>query len=191
MFLTHPMELRKEMHGTGRLAHLSLPNSAILEGVDFSRAPRADALIEEPTHDCRLTYLGPSALTLSRDRYDPGLRTTPALLLIDATWPCARKILKPSANVRALPRAGFDPAHASELDIKYRPDPVCVSTIETVHRVLEHLGASGLETFGVGFRLAKRIGSVGTGQPPHSEAGFRVRPGGSPRASPPFPRPSA
>ncbi len=147
VLLTHPMELRKEKHGTGRLVHLSLPNSVILDGVDFSRDPRVDALIADPAHDCRLVYPGPSARNLSRERYDPMPGTTPVLFLIDATWPCARKILKLSANVRALPRIGFDPRGVSEFHIKHQPDPVCLSTIETVHRVLGYLGASGVEAF--------------------------------------------
>ena len=157
MFLTHPMELRKEKHGTGRLAHLSLPNSVILDGVDFSRDPRVGKLIADPMLDCRLIYPGPSALNLSREAYDPGAGKTPVLFLIDATWPCARKILKLSANVRALPRIGFDPAGASEFHIKHQPDPICLSTIETVHRVLGYLDASGLEKFDARDRDRKSV----------------------------------
>ena len=148
MLLTHPMELRKEKNGTGRLTHLSLSNSVILRGVNFNRDPRVNALIDEPENDCRLIYPGASALNLLRGDYDPGPRKMPVLFLIDATWPCAKKILKLSDNVRGLPRISFDPGRVSEFHIKHQPDPICLSTIETVHEVLERLGASGLEEFG-------------------------------------------
>lgn len=148
VLLTHPKELRKEKNGTGRLTHLSLPNSVILRGVDFSRDPRVNALIDDPGHDCRLIYPGTSALNLSQGAYDPCPRKKPVLFLIDATWPCARKMLKLSDNVRGLPRISFDPGRVSEFHIKHQPDPICLSTIETVHEVLGRLGASGLEEFG-------------------------------------------
>ena len=147
VLLTHPMELKKEKNGTGRMAHLSLPNSVIIEGVDFSGDSRVNALIDEPQHECRLIYPGTSSLNLSRCTYRPGRGKTPVLFLIDATWPCAKKIMRLSDNLRGLQSISFDLGQPSEFHIKHQPDPMCLSTIETAHRVLELLGASGLEEF--------------------------------------------
>ena len=147
VLLTHPMEFKKEKNGTGRATHLSLSNSEIVVGVDFSRDPRVNALIDDPRHDCRLIYPGRSALNLSRQDYRPAPGRNPLLFLIDATWPCAKKMMRLSDNLQGLPRISFDSDRPSEFFIKQQPDTMCLSTVETVHRVLESFGASGLEEF--------------------------------------------
>jgi DTW domain-containing protein YfiP len=147
VLLMHPMEFKKEKNGTGRATHLSLSNSEIIVGVDFSEDPRVNALIDEPGHDCRLIYPGTSALNLSRQDYRPAPGKKPVLFLIDATWPCAKKMMRLSDNLQELPRISFDDGRPSEFFIKQQPDPMCLSTVETVHRVLEFFGASGLEEF--------------------------------------------
>ena len=45
VLLTHPMEAKKEKNGSGRVAHLSLSNSEIVVGVDFTDDPRVNELI--------------------------------------------------------------------------------------------------------------------------------------------------
>ena len=145
VLLTHPMESRKEKNGTGRVAHLSLSNSEIVVGVDFSDDPRVNGLIDDPRHDCRLLYPGHAALNLTRRDYRPGPGKQPVLFLIDATWPCAKKVMRQSDNLRRLPRVSFDSTRPSEFLIKHQPDPMCLSTVETLQRVLELFGAAGLE----------------------------------------------
>ncbi len=147
VLLTHPMESNRKKNGTGRATHLSLSNSEIIVGIDFSEDLQVNALIDDPQHDCRLIYPGPLALNLSRRDYRPSPGKNPVLFLIDATWPCAKKILRLSGNLQRLPRISFDNRRTSEFFIKHQPDPMCLSTVETVHRVLEFFGASGLEDF--------------------------------------------
>lgn len=147
VLLTHPMEFKKEKNGTGRAANLSLSNSEVVVGVDFSADPRVNALIEDPRYDCRLIYPGRGALNLSRQDYRPPAGKQPILFLIDATWPCAKKVLRLSTNLRSLPRISFDGTRTSEFLIKHQPDPLCLSTVETLHRVLELFDAAGLEDY--------------------------------------------
>lgn len=145
VILMHPMEYRRERVGTGRLTHLSLARSEIRVGVDFRDDPVVAARLADPSLDCRLLYPGDRALNLSREPYrsEPGREL--ALFLIDATWPCARKILRSSENLRGLPRVAFDVDRPSEFSIKHQPAPECLATIEAVGRVLERLGACGYE----------------------------------------------
>jgi len=147
VLLTHPMESKKEKNGTGRVAHLSLSNSEIVVGVDFSEDPRVNALLDDPCFDCRLIYPGSSAQNLSRQAYRPPPGRRPVLFLVDATWPCAKKVMRLSENLRRLPRLSFDAAAASEFLIKHQPHPMCLSTVETLDRVLELLAAAGLERY--------------------------------------------
>ncbi len=48
IILMHPKEAKKTRNGTGRLAHLSLQNSELLFGVDFTENSRLNALISDP-----------------------------------------------------------------------------------------------------------------------------------------------
>jgi DTW domain-containing protein YfiP len=141
------MELKKEKNGSGQLAHLSLSNSEIVVGVDFSSDSRVNDLIDDPRKDCHLLYPGRTALNLSRCNYCPEHGKQPVLFLIDATWPCAKKMVRLSDNLRQLPKISFDVTRPSEFFIKHQPDPICLSTVETLHRVLELFGASGLEAY--------------------------------------------
>jgi DTW domain-containing protein YfiP len=148
VLLTHPMESKKEKNGSGRAAHLSLSNSEIVVGVDFSDDPRVNALIEDPRNDCHLLYPGATAVNLSRGEYQPGPGKTPVLFLIDSTWPCAKKVMRLSVNLRKLPRLSFDNTDVSEFYIKQQPHPICLSTVESLNRVLELFGSAGLEEYG-------------------------------------------
>lgn len=148
VLLTHPLEYRKTRIGTGRLTHLSLPNSEVHVGIDFRGHERVNALIDDPEADCRLLYPGSVAQNLSRGEYRPHPGRRPVFFLIDGTWTCARKVLRRSDNVRRLPRIGFDVTARSAFAIKQQPRPECLATVEAAHRCLTLLAADGHEEFG-------------------------------------------
>jgi len=72
----------------------------------------------------------------------------PVFFLIDATWACARAMLRRSDNLRGLSRVSFDPAGISGFHIKRQPRPECLATIEAAHRCLMLLAGEGHEDFG-------------------------------------------
>jgi DTW domain-containing protein YfiP len=137
------MEARKTKNGTGRLAHLALPGSELLVGVDFSGDRRVTELIQDPAFDCRLLYPGPAGGDA------PPSSATPVLFVLDATWPCAKKMVRLSSNLQALPRQSIRVGRPSEFLIKHQPDPTCLATVEAVDRVLVALAAAGHETYSV------------------------------------------
>ncbi|MCK5883377.1 MAG: DTW domain-containing protein, partial [Bacteriovoracaceae bacterium] len=49
------------------------------------------------------------------------------------TWPCAKKMMKLSRNINSLPRICFTPTVKSRFDVKFQPDEMCLSTIESIH----------------------------------------------------------
>lgn len=148
VFLTHPKEHRKNRIGTGRIAHLSLPRSEIVVGIDFGAHDRVNTLIDDPNSDCRLLYPDPCGQNLSRGEYRPRPARRPVFFLIDGTWACAQTILRKSDNVRRLPRVAFDYTAPSRFAIKRQPRPECLATIEATHRCLTLLADSGYEDFG-------------------------------------------
>ena len=70
----------------------------------------------------------------------------PYLFILDGTWPCARKMLKLSKNLQQLQRVSFDNTITSKFVIKQQPEPLCLSTIESVYTVLNLLKKSEFET---------------------------------------------
>ena len=61
VFLIHPKEAYKQKTGTGRLAHLSLPDSELIIGIDFTHNKRLNELINNPEYFPVVMYPGKDA----------------------------------------------------------------------------------------------------------------------------------
>ncbi len=149
VFLMHPKEFKQEKAATGRLTHLCLTNSEIQMGIAFDEHPAVRDLLHDPRYFPVLVYPGPEAVNLST----PGA-TLPELgdrqllvLLLDATWSCARKMLKLSPSLQRLPRIMFTPSAPSRFVIKQQPQEGCLSTLETTHELLLALEQRGLDQY--------------------------------------------
>lgn len=149
VFLMHPKEFKQEKAGTGRLTHLCLPNSEIQVGVGFDDHEPVQALLHDSANHCVLLYPGPTAKNLSLGELAPddyaGKRLV--VLLLDATWACARKMLRLSPSLQALPRIMFTPTAPSRFVIKQQPQEGCLSTLEAVHETLLVLEHGGLDVY--------------------------------------------
>lgn len=152
VFLMHPKEFKEEKAGTGRLTHLCLPNSELHMGVAFDGDESVQALLADPGNHCVLLYPGATALNLSEaetapDNASAGRLTLAGLrrelghrrlvvILLDATWSLARKMLRQSPGLQRLPRIMFTPTAPSRYVIKQQPQAGCLSTLEAVHELL-------------------------------------------------------
>jgi DTW domain-containing protein len=65
--------------------------------------------------------------------------------VLDGTWATAKKIIKLSENLKALPKIRFTPPAPSRFRIKRQPSAHCVSTIEAAYYLLSLLESQGLE----------------------------------------------
>ncbi|HZA15036.1 MAG TPA: tRNA-uridine aminocarboxypropyltransferase, partial [Myxococcaceae bacterium] len=132
VFLQHPRERRVPI-GTARMAHLALPTSELHVGVHFDGDPRIEALADQP--GTFLLFPGPRARDV--ETLAPGeLRT---LLVVDGTWPLARKLIKVNAALGKIPTLAFRPRRPGNYRIRREPAAHCLSTIEAVCEVLGHL----------------------------------------------------
>ncbi|WP_127718111.1 tRNA-uridine aminocarboxypropyltransferase [Halobacteriovorax sp. HLS] len=146
VLLMHPMEAKKEKVGTGRLTHASLPNSEVIMGIDFTNDSRVNELIGDKTKSCYVMYPGKSAINISSEVFEfDYTKKELVVFVIDATWPCAKKMMKLSQNLLELPRLCFDPEVKSRFEIKQQPMEYCLSTIESVHYFLGALEDQGHE----------------------------------------------
>lgn len=130
VFLQHPRERRVAI-GTARMAHLSLPNSELHVGLDFTGHARLTQLAAHPERVAVL-FPGEEATPLEEARKNP----PETLIVVDGTWPLARKLVKSNPLLAALPRIGFVPRRPSNYRIRAEPEDHCVSTIEAVVEVL-------------------------------------------------------
>ncbi len=149
LFLMHPLEARKERTGTGRLCLAALPNSRLFVGVDFSKDTELMAELQRPGTVTALLYPGHTAVNLSesspkalRPEEDFDLQ----IIVLDGTWPCAKKMMRMNPWFMELPKVSFTPGRRSAFSIKQQPHELCLSSIEAVHQVLDDLNKHGYES---------------------------------------------
>ena len=149
LLLMHPKEFKQEKAGTGRLTHLCLTNSEIHMGVGFDDVAEVQRLINDPGYFPVLAYPGPKARNLSRcDLVASDLSNRQLLvLLLDATWIAARKMLRVSPSLQRLRRVMFNVGTPSRFVIKQQPQIGCLSTLEATHELLVALERSGLDQY--------------------------------------------
>jgi len=149
VFLMHPKEFKQEKAGTGRLTQRCLPNSELHMGIGFDDHAAVQALLAEPRNFPVLLYPGTGARNLSHGELgaaDLGGRQL-VVVILDATWSGARKMLKLSPSLQRLPRIMFTPSAPSRFVIKQQPQAGCLSTLEAVHELLLVLERSGLDHY--------------------------------------------
>ena len=148
IILMHPKEYKKEKKGTGTMTHLQLENSEIIVGVDFTNNTRINEILTNENNTSFLLYPGKESFNLSTSKsteINTVMGTNPYIFILDGTWPCARKMLKLSTNLQTLKRVSFDNTIKSKFIIKQQPEPLCLSTIESVYTVLNLLKKGDLE----------------------------------------------
>jgi DTW domain-containing protein len=137
VLLQHPRERRKGI-GTARMVHLSIPGSRLIVGERFEENPEVASLLADAGRHCVVLFPGPGSLDLDA----AGSAAFPAdrrlvVFVIDGTWACARKILRLSPSLAALPKIRFSPRQPSEYSaIRQQPAPQCLSTLEAVHHLI-------------------------------------------------------
>lgn len=140
----HSHEFKKIKNGTGHLTNLSLENSELYIDVSFANHKAVNGLLNDNNNNCYVLYPSEESLVLN-DNPLPKDEKQNVVFLIDATWHNAKKLLRDSPNIQALPKVSFEHTKNSEFKIKEQPMDLCLSTIESTLCVLELLTLSGSE----------------------------------------------
>lgn len=143
VILIHRGESRRSI-ATGRMAHLSLSNSRLFEGLNYTHDERVNALIENPRFEPFLLYPGPKSRNLSQVPVEERAAffkkdRTPVIFVVDGTWSHAKRMVRMSENIKRLPRVSFTPRVPSRFHVRRQPKPNCYSTIESIHEVIDLL----------------------------------------------------
>ncbi len=119
---------------TGRLAHLALPNSEIVEH-GGERGP------------AQLPALDGAWLVYPDGPETPVLDTPPrALVVLDATWSQARRMYRKLAALRGLPMLRLPETAMPAARLRESPGPGKVSTIEAIARALRVVEGDAVAT---------------------------------------------
>jgi len=141
----HPKEFKKVKNNTGFFTHLSLSNSEVFIGIDFTEHNRINEIIA--THDSYILFPSPNAINLSEETpaaFDK--REKPmAIFLIDSTWACTKKMFTLSQNLNRLKHMSFTTKTVSQYKIKEQPKSNYLSTIESTLVVLKELNRLEIE----------------------------------------------
>ncbi len=150
VFLMHPKEAYHQKTGTGRLAHLTLTNSEIIIGIDFTDNTRIKELLSLPEYFPLLLYPDKNAWTVNSTNEESltlkqkiGNRKL-LVFVVDSTWFFAKKILRLSPNIYNLPKISFEGRYLSQFEFKTQPAPECVSTIESCYYLLNELAVANI-----------------------------------------------
>ncbi len=146
VILMHPKEFKKVKNNTGFLTHLTLSNSEVIMGIDFSDNRRINEIIA--SHNSYILFPSENAINLTKQNPSTCRDTKEpiAIFLIDSTWACTRKMFTLSKNLNTLQHMSFTTSRVSQYGIKEQPKSHYLSTIESTLVVLELLDKWGIES---------------------------------------------
>ncbi|MGE4233973.1 MAG: tRNA-uridine aminocarboxypropyltransferase [Bacteriovoracia bacterium] len=180
VILIHPKE-NKNTIGTGRLTHLSITNSHLIEGVDYSHDQRVNQILANTKNECVVLYPSADAIDISQsikpldDLRQKGKNLV--IFVLDGTWYYAKKMLKVSKNLKKLPRVCFNPPNPSIYKIRRQPGRICFSTVEAVSFISSKMGDPGHERLIKVFEsmIDQQLSYCGVNQRQRAARGVRVK----------------
>lgn len=151
VFLMHPKEAYHQHTGTGRLASLSLPNSEIIVGIDFTKNKRVQELLQDEKYFHMVLYPDSQAIFAKDKSIKENIEKEKKLLIfiIDATWFFAKKILRLSPCIKNLPKLSFANTYKSQFIFKHQPAEGYISTIESCYYLILELKEAGIIDKGI------------------------------------------
>jgi DTW domain-containing protein YfiP len=150
----HPDEVSSTV-GTAWILRRSITNLSWIrsKGPDLDSHPLFLELLGDPETTPLLLFPGQNALQLHaapKELWDATLGMTPqgslkkpTFIVLDGTWTQAHAMLRKSKLLQGLQRVSFETTRPSEYGFKIQPHPMCLSTVEGVHRVMEILDERG------------------------------------------------
>ena len=139
LILMHPKEARKGIN-TGRMAHLSLERSYLATGIDFTSDSRVLNMMAQHRGTTYLVFPGEGSLTVAECATAiKGSVGEPLFIIIDGTWPQAKKMLRLNPFLVDLPRVCFHPDKPSTYTIRKQPNSQCYSTVECLQYLVSNL----------------------------------------------------
>ncbi|USD41994.1 DTW domain-containing protein [Vibrio sp. SCSIO 43135] len=137
IILQHPTEEHRPM-GTARILSLSLPNSYLFVGEDFSTHDELNHLLAQSDVEHYILY--PSDHSRSADELIAKANTDKVrVILLDGTWKKAYKMWQVSTNLQSLPCLHLPKGLKGNYRIRKAPSENSLSTVEAGYHILSLL----------------------------------------------------
>lgn len=147
--IVHPYEAKATI-GTAWILRRSISNMKWFrsKGDDLDDNPSFLETLNAKNRIPFLLFPGSNAFNLSNGSTEAWQALAPSthrplLIVVDGTWTQAKAMVRKSRVLSALPRVSFETAQLSQYEFKKQPRPACLSSVESVHRVIEVLGSRG------------------------------------------------
>ena len=142
--MIHPVEAKRRI-ATGRMSHLSLENSYLIKGQDYTTNEVVNQRLQDSSCHSVILYPGQNSQNLTTLNNEKRIDLFPEhkklqIFVIDGTWATARKMIRQSKNLQPLPRICFTPPAPSNFRVRKQPNSSCFSTIEAIHYTIELVG---------------------------------------------------
>lgn len=125
--LQHPNEVGKTFN-TAKIAELSLKNSFLIEGINFDDNQDFNSKLGNfEAHQIGVLYPSASAIDLSEAPSDLS-----CLIIVDGTWPEAKKILNRTNRFKTVQHYAFTPSSVSKYSLRKEPQDNYVCSLEAV-----------------------------------------------------------
>ncbi len=145
IILMHPKEFKSIKNNTGRLTHLSLKNSYLFVGIDFSNHNKINSIISNDKNYCVVLYPAKNSICLNEKKLYLDEKDL-VIFIIDATWDSSKPMLRLSENINKLPKISFTHTKKSAYKFKRQPFVQALSTIESTSYILEILKEQKVES---------------------------------------------
>lgn len=144
VILIHKLESRRRI-ATGRMSHLCLKGSHLIEGDQFDENQQVNALLDRDDIYPVVLYPGAGSIDLSRESTQALTALFPSdrrlmIFVIDGTWATARRTMRLSRRLAGLTRVCFSPTKTSQFRVRKQPAAHCLSTLEAIHHMIELVG---------------------------------------------------
>ena len=135
------------------MTHLSIKNSKIFVDIDFSKNVRVNELLADQSLRHVMLYPSRDAVDLSECFGEADVETGAEMgretggsrqlfvWVLDAKWQHVNQMLRSSPNLQAIPMVKFNPDRESQFIIRKQPAAMCLSTIESIHLVIDRFFA--------------------------------------------------
>ena len=138
VLLMHPKEAKKQRTGTGRIVQISIKDSEILVGLDFSKNQRLQELLHDSKYFPLLLYPGEDAWNAKKEGLKEAMGDKiPLVIILDATWFCAKKLITLNPWLLDLPKFSFYGDYRSIFTFKKEPEPNYISTLESCYYLIK------------------------------------------------------
>ncbi|NOH61923.1 DTW domain-containing protein [Vibrio coralliilyticus] len=135
VILQHPTETNRPM-GTARILRLSLENSYLFEGENFTQHSELNKLLDEEGYQHFVLY--PGEVSVSHEEVAKAVSSEGKvrIILLDGTWKKAYKMWQLSENLQALPLVRLPENLQGNYRIRKAPSDNSLSTVEAGYHIL-------------------------------------------------------